>query len=214
MLRGTTIHGFSRTKSSTIFSYKSATGYHGSSTPKSLPRRHSLLPIIRWPFFLLKTLDWRSRDWVNFSCYVVVRDLLPYPQVFRIKKKALLDVLLKFLKNKFCACWNAYKRLLKNLVDHKSYCPEPSLHIPAPASLAKKEILKLPTPVISLPLENKDLQDNTPINRTIFLSPPHPAKRAVSSQKRPDLPNLLSKKTPHLLSQWLGRPQIYRNTIS
>lgn len=60
--------------------------------------------------------------------------------------------------------------------------------------MAKKEILKLPTPVISLPLENKDLQDNTSINRTIFLSPPHPAKRTVSSQKRPDLPNLLSPK--------------------
>ncbi|WP_080125758.1 FtsK/SpoIIIE family DNA translocase [Chlamydia suis] len=120
-------------------------------------------------------------------CYLV-------PKSFVLKKKALLDVLLKFLKNKFCACWNAYKRLLKNLVDHKSYCPEPSLHVPTPASVAKKEILKLPTPVISLPLENKDLQDNSPINRTIFLSPPHPAKRAVSSQKRPDLPNLLSPK--------------------
>ncbi|CCP92630.1 DNA translocase FtsK [Chlamydia trachomatis L2b/Canada1] len=126
--------------------------------------------------------------------------------IFYLKKKALLDDLLKFLKNKFYACWNACKKLLKNLVNNKSYVPEPSLRVPSSPSVAKKEMLKLPTPVISLPLENKDLHDDSSVNRTIFLTPPHPTKRTLSPQKRTDLPNLLPKDSASAPAQTSYKP--------
>lgn len=128
------------------------------------------------------------------------------PKSFVLKKKALLDDLLKFLKNKFYACWNACKKLLKNLVNNKSYVPEPSLRVPSSPSVAKKEMLKLPTPVISLPLENKDLHDDSSVNRTIFLTPPHPTKRTLSPQKRTDLPNLLPKDSASAPAQTSYKP--------
>ncbi|MBQ8498766.1 DNA translocase FtsK [Chlamydia sp.] len=108
------------------------------------------------------------------------------PKSFVLKKKILLDTLLVFLKNKCYACWNACKKLLKNLINNQSYLPEPSLRVPSHPTTVKKELLKLPTPVISLPLENKDLDQASSINRTIFLAP-HPTKRTLSPQKRPNL---------------------------
>lgn len=128
------------------------------------------------------------------------------PKSFLLKKKALLDDLLKFLKNKFYSCWNACKKLLKNLVNNKSYVPKPSLRVPSSPSVAKKEMLKLPTPVISLPLENKDLHDDSSVNRTIFLTPPHPTKRTLSPQKRTDLPNLLPKDSASAPAQTSYKP--------
>ncbi|WP_375793883.1 DNA translocase FtsK [Chlamydia sp. 12-01] len=103
-----------------------------------------------------------------------------------IKKK----ILQRFLKNRFQACWRICKSILKRLTNKQNYLPKPSIKIPS-ASIAKNDPRKLPTPVVSLPIEKGDLFDDPHVTpqdssekATLFLAP-HPQKRILSSFTKP-----------------------------
>ncbi|QVE49413.1 DNA translocase FtsK [Chlamydia crocodili] len=103
-----------------------------------------------------------------------------------IKKK----ILQRFLKNRFQACWRICKSILKRLTNKQNYLPKPSIKVPS-APIARNDSRKLPTPVVSLPIEKGDLFDDSHITpqdssekATLFLAP-HPQKRILSTFTKP-----------------------------
>ncbi|BAE80899.1 cell division related Stage III sporulation protein E [Chlamydia felis Fe/C-56] len=109
--------------------------------------------------------------------------------IILIKKK----ILQRFLKNKFQAFWHICKSILKRLTNKQNYLPKPSIKVPS-APIARNDSRKLPTPIVSLPIEKGDLFDDVHITQqnsseraTLFLAP-HPQKRILSSFTKPENP--------------------------
>ncbi|WP_349821574.1 DNA translocase FtsK [Chlamydia abortus] len=102
-----------------------------------------------------------------------------------IKKK----ILQKFLKSKCQACWNICKSILKRLTNKQNYLPKPSIKVPS-SPIARNSAKKPPTPIVSLPIEKRDLLDDVQIasqaseKATLFLAP-HPEKRMLSPFLKP-----------------------------
>ncbi|MEF9496934.1 FtsK/SpoIIIE family DNA translocase [Chlamydia sp. 04-14] len=123
-----------------------------------------------------------------------------------IKKK----ILQKFLKNRFQACWRICKSILRRLTNKQNYLPKPSIKVPC-APIARNDARKLPTPVVSLPIEKGDLFDDQHITpqessdkATLFLAP-HPEKRILSTFTKPQ--NTAQKESKiTVLPQSLPRP--------
>ncbi|MEF9519683.1 DNA translocase FtsK [Chlamydia crocodili] len=123
-----------------------------------------------------------------------------------IKKK----ILQRFLKNRFQACWRICKSILKRLTNKQNYLPKPSIKVPS-APIARNDARKLPTPVVSLPIEKGDLFDDPHITpqdssekATLFLAP-HPEKRILSTFTKPQ--NTAQKESKiTVLPQSLPRP--------
>ncbi|WP_348663240.1 FtsK/SpoIIIE family DNA translocase [Chlamydia vaughanii] len=104
-----------------------------------------------------------------------------------IKKK----ILQRFLKNKFQACWRTCVSVIKKLTNKQNYLPKPSMKVPSSQPVMKNSPRKLPTPIVSLPMEKGDLFNNLPMDpdcpserATIFLTP-HPQKRSLPSFAKP-----------------------------
>ncbi|EPP34610.1 ftsK/SpoIIIE family protein [Chlamydia ibidis] len=112
---------------------------------------------------------------------------------FELVKKKIIQ---KFFKKKLENFFHLLTSCFKKLTDKKTYLPRPSMKISPTMGTNRPSQKKAAMPIVSLPVENSDLEGVSPVtfepsrSPTIFLTP-HPQKRTLSTFPKHD--NALEK---------------------